>query len=144
MENPTQADAAPRPLEYAARPVPGRVFSWSIFVATAAVCWALLAFFAMVVPRFKQMYVDMKVRLPAVSQVMLDLSDLVLTDFGWALLLLLPFVLAVLFRKRAIRGRWARLIFLVFYFGMAILAILALFMPMISLIEGISGSSSGR
>ena len=66
------------------------------------------------------------------------------SNFDWAFLLVLPFVLALLFRKFSFRGRWARLIFLVFYFTVAILAILALFMPMISLIRGISASPNGR
>lgn len=144
MEHPTEADPPPRPLEYAPQPAPGRRFSRSIFIAAAAVCWGFLALFALVVPRFKQIYVDMHVRLAAPSQVMLDLSDLVLKGFGWAFLVVLPLVLAVLLRNFSIRGRWARLIFIVFYFTVVLLSILALFMPMISLIQGISASPSGR
>ena len=126
------------PLDYAVAAPRGRLFSWSVFVTSAALCWGLIAFCVLVVPRFKQIYQSFHLQLSAASQLLLSLSDLVAANFGWAFLLLLPFALAMILRRLTLNGRWLRLVILLFFFALVIGSILALFMPMISLIEGIS------
>jgi type II secretory pathway component PulF len=128
----------PSPLDYAVAAPRGRLFSWSVFLTGAILCWGLIAFCVLVVPHYRQIYRDFHLQLPAASQILLSLSDLVNDKFGWAFLLLLPFALAVVMRRLTLRGRWARLVILLFFFTLIIGSILALFIPMISLIEGIS------
>lgn len=128
----------PSPLDYAGAPPRGPRFSSSVFLTTAVFCWGFIAFCGLVVPRFKQIYISSHLQLPAASQMLLAVSDIVDAEFGWAFLLLLPFALAIILRQVTVRGRWARLAIVLCFFTLTIGSILALFMPMITLIEGIS------
>jgi type IV pilus assembly protein PilC len=48
-----------------------------------------------VIPKFKQIFVDFKLQLPAPTQVLLTISDFFANRYGWAYVLAAPFVITV-------------------------------------------------
>ncbi|HEY2584345.1 MAG TPA: type II secretion system F family protein [Tepidisphaeraceae bacterium] len=48
-----------------------------------------------VIPKFKQIFVDFKLQLPAPTQLLLTMSDFFANQYGWAYLLAAPFVITV-------------------------------------------------
>ena len=48
-----------------------------------------------VIPKFKQIFVDFKLKLPAPTQVLLDVSDFFANQYGWAYLIAAPFIITV-------------------------------------------------
>ena len=48
-----------------------------------------------VIPKFKDIFKDFHLTLPAPTQMLLDISDFFANDYGWAYLIALPFVLTI-------------------------------------------------
>jgi type IV pilus assembly protein PilC len=48
-----------------------------------------------VIPKFKQIFMDFKLKLPAPTQLLLTISDFFANQYGWAYLLAAPFVITV-------------------------------------------------
>jgi type IV pilus assembly protein PilC len=48
-----------------------------------------------VIPKFKQIFVDFHLKLPAPTQLLLDMSDFFANQYGWAYLLAAPFVISI-------------------------------------------------
>jgi type IV pilus assembly protein PilC len=51
-----------------------------------------------VIPKFKDIFKDFGAKLPAVTQLLLDISDWFARDYGWAYILAFPFVVMALLR----------------------------------------------
>src|SRR4051794_37687056 len=62
-----------------------------------------------VIPKFKQIFSDFHLKLPGVTQVLLDISTFMAEQYGWAYVLFSPFVIAMFWRLIRISdgGRYA-------------------------------------
>jgi len=62
-----------------------------------------------VIPKFKQIFVDFHLKLPAPTQLLLDMSDFFANQYGWAYLLAAPFVITIGLRliRMAEAGKYA-------------------------------------
>ncbi|HZL38415.1 MAG TPA: hypothetical protein VFC78_24085 [Tepidisphaeraceae bacterium] len=96
-----------------------------------------------VVPKFSRIFTDFNLALPLPSVLLVRASQLCITHYLWAVLLPVPAGWALLTSMAAgsspSRRRWVRLGAFMLVAAFLIFAILALFMPMISLINGMSG-----
>ena len=138
----------PQPLEYrgdrgpsliGARRSPS-IFSIVRFVIAIGMMAILAAVLLLVIPRIETVYADFGVKLPMVTAIILDASRFLRTPIGWAFGILIAGVVGVVFAVLPIKGRWLRLLVMTILALLVIALALALFMPMISLIESISGS----
>jgi type IV pilus assembly protein PilC len=68
-----------------------------------------------VIPKFKQIFVDFKLKLPAVTQLLLDISDWFALQYGWAVVLFSPVVITVLWKltRMSDGGRYYTDVFLI-------------------------------
>src|SRR6185312_13860518 len=138
-------------IDYAPPPARGsRRFAWPVFISSAMMVAYLELLALVLVPHMKSLYADFHLELPASTQIVLSLSDMML-PFGCLILAAVPFALAVLVPRlwpapetledsaaiaRKTR-RVARLIYFVMFF--LILAVMyALLSPMVSLIRGLT------
>lgn len=132
--------------------VGGRMrFSWTVFITTAYIVGIYAAFFLIAVPHMQQLYVSFKVALPWSAALVLGLGRW-MDPWGAIGLIALPPALAVLTARmlpvpsvddpmadrRAARW-WARGIRIALLLLLVLMA-LAVFMPMVTLIQGISGA----
>jgi type IV pilus assembly protein PilC len=69
---------------------PSVVISFSVLIVTGIMLF--------VVPQFRQIFSDFKTSLPALTQFLMDTSDWIAQDYGWAVVLGSPFGLFVLFK----------------------------------------------
>jgi hypothetical protein len=121
-----------------APPLPARRrFSVPIFVISAVPTWGLAAMLVFVAPWFKQLYIGFKLKLPAPTQLLLEISDFANNQFGWVALVLLPFALALIVHRLPLKGRWLRLLIITGTMLMLLGIMLILAMPMISLLNAI-------
>jgi type IV pilus assembly protein PilC len=51
-----------------------------------------------VIPKFKKIFEDFKLELPAPTQLLIDFSDFMANDYGWAYILAAPFVFSIAWR----------------------------------------------
>jgi len=147
------ASTTPPTLEYAPRrPRTGRGWDYLAHLIRWLLVGGVFAIvLAGVVPRFEQLFRDFKLQLPWSSQLLLALSRWFVNDYGWVPAVPLPFLLAYLLslpghtpqEKRKVR-RWERLLAFLLIAAFLVYVIVALFMPMISLIEAISSQPSKR
>ena len=140
----------PQPLQYRGDPGPSfaagaqrrtpSIFSLARFVVAVGVVAILAIILLLVIPRFEVIYKDFGVKLPMVTVIILDTSRFLRTPIGWAFGILIAGVVGVVFAVLPIKGRWLRLLVVTVLALLVIARALALFMPMISLIDSISGS----
>jgi hypothetical protein len=132
-------------------------FSWLVFIASSMMMVCAAGVLMVYVPKFKQIFSDFKLQLPTVTQFLLEISD---AASGWGSLtfvvipIALGFLAPHLWRgttaldpQRAARTlhRWvALLVVLCFTLGLILFTTIAVMMPMISLIEGISNNNGTR
>jgi type II secretory pathway component PulF len=150
----------PTPLDYRSPQAATRraVFCVAAFVASGAVATVLLLVLLVLLPPFEQIFKDFGTKLPAVTQVLLDLSRWTRRG-AWVALVVLPvvtgFVVALLDdpaaptqadvdvvatrRRRPVR-LWSFRLASLAIAVILILTTLAMFMPMISLIEAVSAT----
>ncbi|HSU65460.1 MAG TPA: hypothetical protein VLJ39_01185 [Tepidisphaeraceae bacterium] len=140
----TPSQPTPTPLDYPSAQPPGRRFSVSLFVTSAIFLWGVAGFFFFIVPKFKAMYGSFKLQLPAATRLLLAAGEVVTQHFGWVALLLLPFAIALMKPRTTIKLRWIRMAVSLCFFLLLIGAILTLYMPMISLIDSLTGSTNGK
>lgn len=90
-----------------------------------------------VAPWFKQLYMGFKLKLPAPTQLLLQISDFAANQFGWVALILLPFALALVVHRLPLKGRWLRLAIITGTMLILLGMMLVLMMPMLSLLNAI-------
>ncbi|HEX8322875.1 MAG TPA: type II secretion system F family protein [Tepidisphaeraceae bacterium] len=68
-----------------------------------------------VIPKFAQIFADFKLKLPAITQVLIDFSHWVAVDYGWAYILFSPIAFIVLWRliRMSDAGRYYTDVFLI-------------------------------
>jgi type II secretory pathway component PulF len=134
-------------------PIARIVFFYVLYFFFTLIPFSLVTiFFLGVLPRFKEVFKDFKTALPALTEMLLSFGDwfnsgLWLPFLLLALLLpLLPAWLTARSRDRGNRFMWAFLCFnLMFLFSLIVLslAVLALFLPLIKLVQSVSGGDTG-
>jgi type IV pilus assembly protein PilC len=147
-----------KPLDYRSpftAPLERDVFSFPAFLAGAIIAVAIAFIMLLVVPRFEQIFKDFGTKLPALTQVVLQLARITASG-GWVALTLLPVIAGFLGalippeeplpevteggRRRRRRMTVVMRATVLILFVIAGVTILALFLPMISLINAVSGS----
>ena len=137
------AAQAPLPtLEY--RPQPRGpamgVGQYLLHFTAAAIVVGIVLFALLWVARMKQVFVDFGVKLPLSTQFMLDVSDASRACYGWVLLAAVPFgVPFLLARLRPAARRWVAVFAFLLTALLVLFVILAVFEPMVTLMEAISG-----
>jgi hypothetical protein len=146
-EEPVQTDyPAPSPLEYGQPPasdfragdVLGPLIAWGAFAAVVTGSMV-------VVLRAKQLFLDFNVRLPGVTQLLLNVQGLLTTWYGLTVLWLIPFGVTALVWpadrgvKRAVRrlGVVLTLLFIAY-------VVIALGVPLMTLTGGIYSQPMGK
>lgn len=122
-----------------------RVFSMTAFLVAAIIHFVVVTDLAILVPRFEPIFESFEVKLPLFTGVLLAVSRW-FRDIGWIILLPMPlvigFAVGMLTKARppGAPSRKARLAAIVILVVGAIVMItaIALFLPMISLIQGVS------
>ena len=98
--------------------------------------------------KFRQMFADFKVEIPDVTQALLRVSDWVWTDHLWMVLLPLSIVWPLLvmvvpapqtLESRRVIVRLTRYLVVLIFGATVAITFLGLFMPMIALIQSVSG-----
>ena len=143
----------PRQLDYGrpdpASPGPDRSdWAWAFlppFLSFGAAIGVITLAMVFVIPRFEQIFKDFKMDLPGPTKLLLAISRWFTNNYGWAVSAVACTALAVglafLDGRARRRGRWfypllAALVFV----GVVVFVVIALFLPMITLVEGISGT----
>ena len=144
------------PLPYAT-PESGRAVRWHEFIGWKSLIggYALVVatFIPMllIVPRFEAVWRDFSVKLPLLTVVLLSFSRWLRFDHGWAYLLAMPPVLALIVGALSVPGRrlpaaqQARrvglglLLFIALGLAMLALVVIGLFLPMITMIDTVGG-----
>lgn len=157
MDEPNDArlDTAAPTLPYGTPVDSGRRFSWSAFLCCLVVLSVFFGTQLFVVPQFEQTFKDFGTKLPTVTVILLDLSRL--CDRFWyaclAMTIAAPVVLGFLVgltkprhavataRLTPIQRRAAFLLPTLLFLGIYIfILIVALFLPMINLLQAVSGT----
>lgn len=115
-------------------------FDWRTAWWSAGVLgvWALLVMF--VVPRVEEVFMDFKVRPSLVSRLMFQMGWL-LSRGLWVLVIVIPLALGFTCGRLSPGGRRAvRTILTLAFAGLVVFALLALLVPLLDVIQGISGS----
>jgi type II secretory pathway component PulF len=125
---------------------------WKVYLIWFGVSWVVcvltLAVFIFGIPKLREIFKDFKTTLPALSQWILTISDFIAMQFGWILMLLIPFLLplpvvvieAVCNRKTArVLGRIYRLGLIALVLAMAAMIVLGLLLPLVKLMSAVSG-----
>ena len=154
MTTPAASDPVPV-VPYAAPPPPRPAFSWLAFFAGLFLTGCAAVVLVVVVPKFKEIFVDFHLRLPGATLLLLTLSD---AARGWGSLafLIIPLGLGLLAPRltsrrlsadapvtRRLNRLMALAIVLFFTLVLVIFTGVAVMAPMISLIEGISPNNNG-
>jgi hypothetical protein len=138
----------PQPLNYSPPQLGRPIFSTGAFVAVL-IMGAVVTATAITAGRFEPVFRDFHTDLPVSTVILLSLSRIFLHDFGWLIIPLALFVVPLLWAaafpppedptQRRIRHRWLRLAATVFIMLWVLFTVIALFAPMISLIQSVSG-----
>ena len=100
--------------------------------------WAVLVM--MVVPRVEEVFTDFKVQASFAARLMFQIGGL-LSRGLWVLALVIPVALGFACGRLSPGARWAvRMILTVIFAGLVVFALLALLVPLLDVIQGISGS----
>ena len=136
---PAPAGAGPVPVAAAAAARSASIFSIVRFILSSAVMSILLIIFLLVIPRLETVYADFGTKLPWITQLTLDISRFLRTPLGWVAAAFVVGVLALMIAVLPIRGRWLRLLILFVLALITIALAMAVLLPILHLIENISG-----
>ena len=125
------------------RPHPS-IFSAIRFVAAIAVMLILLAIFFFVIPQLEAVYADFGTKLPAITQIVLDVSRFLHTPLGWIVAIIITGIVALADSVLPIPARWLRLLVVLLLALIVIALALALFLPIVNLMDSISGGGTGK
>lgn len=130
------------PLAYAT-PVAGAgtlAFDWRTAWWSAGVLGAWVLLVMMIVPRVEAVFMDFMVRESFATRLMFQLGWL-LSRGLWVFAIVIPVVLGFACGRLSPGGRWAvRMILTLAFAGLVVFALLALLVPLLDVIQGISGS----
>lgn len=119
-----------------ARPFHFGIFLWSLLLIGT---WTLMLVF--VLPMFEVTLTDFKLELPLLTKLLLSARTFVLYG-GFLILLAIPVALGFIAGSVGPGGRWMLSALITLIFGLVVaLSILGIFLPMMTLIQGMSGSS---
>ena len=140
-------------IPYQSAPAPVPQFSWLVFLCTTGLSACAAVLLLLIVPRFKVVFHDFKLQLPWPTQLLLSVSDFA---SGWGLLgfLVIPVGLGLLTprlirrpptavasdRVAALNRVIALLVVVCFALVLTVITAVLVMLPMLSLVEGISGS----
>jgi type II secretory pathway component PulF len=114
------------------------IFSLVRFICAMAVMLFLLLIFLTVIPRFERVFADFGTKLPLITQIVLDISRFLQTPLGWVAAAVIACIVGVTVAVLPIPRRWLRLL-VIFVLAMVVISLaLAVFLPMIELIDNIS------
>jgi len=144
------ADATPPIIDYSSQP--SRALAWGIHLWTTAlslVVWlAVVAPICFIVPRFTIIFRDFKTQIPALTKTLLEVSSW-FSAYGWAIFLLLCLTIPAIglwidFHAPTDKSikRYAgvtTLIAIMLYLVLGALMVIAMFMPMVALIDTVAG-----
>ena len=144
-----------QPLDYSGPVPPGvvaaaavarevAIFSIIRFIASMAVMLILVVIFVFVVPRLETVYQDFGTKLPWITMLVLDIGRFLHTPLGWVTALLVAGVISVVIAVLPIRGRWLRLLILLVLAGVVIGLALAVMLPIMNLMESLSGGTGKK
>ncbi len=131
------------------------MFSAIVGLICGCIMAGVIAAGALIVGQFTEIYRDFNVQLPLITQWLVS-ANRVLRQLYFTPLILLPVffgfalpLVDLLFplpptRRRLLRGGAGLLLVYVLFIALIIAIIFALFLPMISLIEGMSGAGNGK
>lgn len=130
------------PLAYAtpARTERRRLFDWGTCAWSAGVLfvWALLVI--MLVPKVEQVFNDFKAKLPAPTQFMFEMERVLRAGF-WVVVVLVPVGIGFATGPLGPGGRrLVRMLLTLAFAGLVVFALLSLLVPMINLMNGLSGA----
>ena len=138
----------PPTIQYATPPPVSRrrTFSLTIFLASGASIAVLILLLVFAVPRVESIFADFGTKLPMATQLLLDVSRWAIS-WGWIPLCSVPFALALLgplvVPQRAASRReamlWIAIAVLATFCVMLVLIVVVLFLPILKLLEAISG-----
>ena len=119
---------------------PRPLLSINTFIVSAICIWGVSAIVMLVVPKFESIFRDFGVQLPTLTVIILALSHF-LYPWGAIPALAAPVALGFLVQTfpNPSAARWLRLVLIVVSMGLILLLVIALFMPMITLIGNMSG-----
>jgi hypothetical protein len=141
-------------VDYASPPAPAQPrFAWGVTIVTSIWILEVLAIAFLAAPYFRQVATDFKLKLSVVSRLVFQVCEL-LTDYWlWPALLLLPPAAGILAGRviangkepsnRQLRGQLLRAVVYALIIATPIIAGIAFFMPMITLISGMT-SGGGK
>ena len=115
------------------------VFSIIRFIASLAVMLILVVIFIFVIPRLETVYQDFGTKLPWITMLVLDVGRFLQTPLGWVAALFVAGIVSVMIAVLPIRGRWLRLLVLLMLASVIIALALAVLLPIINLMDSISG-----
>ena len=133
---PVAPDAGAVPVNAVARAA--SIVSIVRFILTSAVLAVLVMIFLFVIPRLEATYADFGVKLPWITQLVLDISRFMQTPLGWVTAAFVVGVVALMIAVLPIRGRWLRMVALFVLTLLTIAMALAILLPFLHLIENIS------
>ena len=114
------------------------IFSLVRFILAMAVMLIVLLIFLTVIPRFERVYADFGTKLPLITQLVLDISRFLQTPLGWVVAAVIACIVAVVVAVLPIPRRWLRLL-VIFIMALVVITLaLAVFLPMINLMDNIS------
>jgi type II secretory pathway component PulF len=114
------------------------IFSLVRFILAMAVMLILLLVFLTVIPRFERTYADFGIKLPLITQLVLDISRFLQTPLGWVVAAVIACIVGVVVAVLPIPRRWLRLLVIFFMALVVITLALAVLLPMINLMDNIS------
>jgi hypothetical protein len=114
------------------------IFSLVRFILAIAVMLFVLLIFLTVIPRFERTFADFGIKLPLITQIVLDISRFLQTPLGWVAAAVIACIVGVTVAVLPIPRRWLRLLVILLLAMVVISLALAVFLPMIQLIDNIS------
>jgi hypothetical protein len=128
-------------LEYGPRPRPPMdVAQYLLHFTAAATVVGVLLFAMLWAGRMKRVFVDFGMKLPRSTQILLDLSDASRACYAWVALAIVPFAAPFLLaRLRPESRRWVAVVAFLLSAVLVVFVIVAMFEPMVTLFEGVSG-----
>ena len=132
-----------QPLDYASPfPQRRRRFSPAAFLWMLMVMFLITTILTLILPRVEQIYKDFGVKLPAITVAVLSTGHSIGGVASWIVAIPLSVLAAYVVATVPIGARWLPLILTLVLGAIACLIALALFLPMISLMQNIYDSSA--
>ena len=115
-------------------------FSLGMALPVALFVGVLSIILIFVIPRFETIFKDFGTRLPLVTTVVLNFALWFRSAYyAWPIVICLPLLAGLFAPKSSGAQRWLRLLLVLVFGGIVLLVAAALFLPLLSLIDNMSG-----